>query len=235
MQPYKFENQQAVFTSQQINNYGLPEDNGWDYPYIVIEEEADSHPLTSSYESISNIRFKPVHRYCRISRFKIVLQQLMGDFGFSTKKSRDILSDVSFELPANISYTPPCLIWDTLWHVLKSNKISKYYNRIPAIIKRLNLAKYVKNNRTIFMKVMDDFKDLDRVFNTVKTKMKRNYFPSLRFIALKLLCRHGYSLPINIPFARTPAKVKRLEEDYDILWDKVGETESEFLDDFFGF
>jgi transposase len=185
-------------------------------------------------ESEYELKRKEIHRYCRISRFKIVLNQLMGDFGFSTRKSRDILLEVSHELPGNISYMPPCLMWDTIWKVLKTNKISNYYNRIPAILKRLKLSSPT-NNRCIYNYVVEDFKMLDRVFKIVKRDMKRSYFPSLRFIALKLLQRHGYQLPINIPFARTPAKIKRLEEDYETLWNKVSEMEMELLEEFFNF
>jgi|APGre2960657404_1045060.scaffolds.fasta_scaffold01276_7 hypothetical protein len=229
----------AVFTSGQIADYGPPEESGYLDKYLVVEEEEDAHPRISTFKVSKEYAFvKPreIHRYCRTTRFRNILKHMMGLGGFSTKKSIDILDEIAHELPINISYTPPCMIWNAIWEVLKTNKFSKYYSRIPTIIKHLNLTEYKsKNSVMVFLKVMDDFKEMDRIFNIVKDTMSRAYFPSLRFIALKLLDRHQFTLPIAIPYARTAVKVDRLEHDYDVFWNKLRELEAEGLKDFFEF
>ena len=238
--PYRIDNEGvAVFTSGQINDNGYPEDSGWTDKYLVAEEEEDSHPRVFTFKTSSEYiltRPREVHRYCRLSRFKSILKHMMGLGGFSTKKSINILDEISHDLPINISYTPPCLLWNTIWKILKSGKHSKYYSRIPTIIKNLNLSEYKTNNTVItFYRVIEDFKEMDRVFNIVKQSMDRSYFPSLRFIALKLLDRYDYVLPITIPYARTTVKVERLERDYDTFWNKLRELELEGLEHFFEF
>jgi len=229
----------GYFKLASVQEFGRPEEWGWLGAYNVIAEEEDSHPRICTFKSSEAYHFiKPreVHHYCRISRFRSVLKHMMGLGGFSTRKSLDTLDEIAFELPINIKYTPPCLIWDAIWKLLKTNNISKYYSRIPTIIKKLKLGEFKSNNCVgVFIKVMDDFKDMDRVFEQVKESMDRKYFPSLRFIALKLLKRHNFDMPIAVPYARTSIKVDRLESDYDIFWNKLRELESEELKDFFEF
>jgi hypothetical protein len=238
--PYRIDNEgNALFTSRQINEYGYPEDAGWIGKYLVAEEEAEAHPQVATFKTLEEYEItKPrdVHRYCRLSRFKSILKHMMGLGGFSTKKSINFLDEIAHDLPSNILYTPPCLLWNTIRKVLKSSKLAKYYSRIPTIIKNLNLSEYKTiNTWTTFHRIIEDFKEMDNVFNIVKQEMDRSYFPSLRFIALKLLDRHGYILPISIPYARTSVKVERLERDFDTFWNKLRELESEALDHFFEF
>jgi hypothetical protein len=231
----------AIFTSYQIGQYGLPEENGWLDEYLVVEDEEDSHPRISTFLTARDydlIPQKEPHRYCRISRFKGVLNHLMGLGGLTTRKSLDVLADIVEDLPVNIRYTPACLIWETIWKVLRRNKLAKYYSRIPTIIKTLNLADNCTktgNQIGIFIKVMDDFRELNSVFNEVKKQMSRQYFPNLRFIALMLLKRHGYESPIKIPYARTNLKIDRLHHDYELLWNTLRKQEDESINDFFDF
>lgn len=231
----------AIFTSSQICDYGLPEFNGWDESYLVVEEEADAHPFTITFSSSKDCNLfkeREIHRYCRVSRFRGVLYHLMGMGKFSTRKSKDRLDDISSELPPNIFYTPPCLIWDTFWTLLKQNKIKKCYSTIPTIINCLKLGNKTEKNpkvNRIFQNVMEDFISMHNVFESVKLEMKRTYFPSLRSLALMLLKRHGYDLPINIPIARTPSKIERLQNDYEILLNKIYENDLFETNKFFGF
>lgn len=229
----------AFFTSGQILTHGNPEDNGWDDAYYVIEEEEEAHPRVATYLTCRDYTMveKKIHRYCRISRFRGILYHLMGMGTFSTRKSKERLSDISTELPTNISYTPPCLMWDTLWTLLKKNKIPKCYSAIPTIIKSLKLGIVKKNDKApnIFKRVMDDFIEMHNIFESIKKDMGRMYFPNLRSMALKLLKRHGFETLISIPLARTPCKVDRVEFDYGVFWDKLREKEIENVDDFFGF
>lgn len=239
MKPCKDKWGASFFTSGQILQHGDPEVNGWSKPFYVVEEEEDSHPRITTYASTKDVYLteKKIHRYCRISRFRGVLYHLMGMGTFTTRKSKDRLNEISSDLPVNISYTPPCLMWNTLWGLLKRNKISKCYSTIPTIVKALKLNENKKNDqsKTIFKKVMDDFIDMHNIFESIKKDMDRRYFPSLRAIALKLLHRHGFELSIAIPIARTPCKVERFEYDYSVFWDRLRENEEGTLNTFFGF
>jgi hypothetical protein len=231
----------AVFSSGQVQVYGLPENNGWSDEYLVVEEEADTHPLVNTFKTSKDyelVKEREIHRYCRISRFRGVLYHLMGMGKFSTRKSKERLNEISMELPPNITYTPPCLIWNTFWKLLKENKIKKCYTSIPTIINCLKLGDKTKRNNNvniIYKNVMEDFINMHNIFESVKDEMKRSYFPSLRSIALMLLHRHGYELPIKIPIARTLSKIERIEFDYQIFWDKLHENETNDTNDFFGF
>jgi len=231
----------AIFSSGQLKDYGLPENNGWSEQYLVVEEEVDSHPMEYTYKSLKDydlVKEREIHRYCRISRFRGVLHHLMGMGKFSTRKSKERLDEISWELPPNVSYTPPCLLWNTFWKVLKDSKIKKCYNAIPTIINCLKLGekttRSVKVN-TVYQKVMEDFRNMHNIFEAIKHEMKRSYFPSLRSIALMLLNRHGYVLPIKIPIARTLAKIERIEFDYQMFFSKLHEKEVSDTNDFFGF
>jgi hypothetical protein len=237
--PYKDHKGLSYFKSGQLLAYGNPESLGFTEDYYVVEEEEEAHPRVFTYSAGKDIEFeaKKIHRYCRISRFRGVLYHLMGMGRFSTRKSKERLSEISHELPVNISYTPPCLIWDVLWGVLKRNKISKCYSAIPTILHELKLGTVEKKDSTqrIFRTVMDDFIAMHHIFESIKSKMDRQYFPSLRSIALLLLHRHGFKSPISIPIARTPSKVERIEFDYAVFWDELREKEMMETDEFFGF
>jgi len=240
MQPtYRDHTGRAIFSSSQVQKYGLPENNGWSETYLVAEEEADTHPLTTTFKTAKEYAFvkqREIHRYCRVSRFRSILRHIMGNGSLSTKKSMNFLDDIVHDLPILIKYTPPCLLWDEIRKTLKRNDGVKYYSRIPTIIKKLELANFDKSkNVHIFLRVMEDFREMDRIFELVKDDMQRTYFPSLRFTALRLLDRHGYTIPIAIPYARTSPRVDRLLKDYDIFWDKLRELENEGLIDFFNF
>ena len=73
----------AIFTTNQIDDYGLPEDNGWLDRYWVIE----SKKLQLSFEqeqTLQSLKKQP-HFYCRKTRFRTCLFQLLGKSGFVGK------------------------------------------------------------------------------------------------------------------------------------------------------
>lgn len=50
----------------------------------------------------------------------------------------------------------------------------------------------------------------------------RKYFPNLRFVALKLLIKHGAVFDYDVPLLKTRRKLKVLEEAYSSLNKKCG-------------
>ena len=71
-------------------------------------------------------------------------------------------------------------------------------------------------NVNVHEAIIADFKYLQHVFETSKKReaWSRKYFPSLKFIAVKLLEKHGIKCNFDIPFIRTKRKQKAL----DIVW-----------------
>jgi hypothetical protein len=130
-------------------------------------------------------------------------------------------------------------IWDDIRKILKNNPVinictwdakhcmivnttvigRKYYNRIPLIVWKLGFGKGIIWDSTKYKDIVQDFKDMNFVFCTTgkRTKWNRRYFPNLRFIALKLMEKHGAVFSFKIPFIRTKRKKKVLGD----LWDDL--------------
>jgi hypothetical protein len=71
-------------------------------------------------------------------------------------------------------------------------------------------------------RVMDDFERLEMAFARIKTRLRRTYFPNLRFVALKLMDK--YDIPYlhhYIPKTRTSKKNMELTVLYNELWVEV--------------
>lgn len=223
----------AVFTSSQLE-WGYPEDFGWNKEYEVVEEEHSSHPLGLNYDDEVQLqKRRPVHRYCRRERFKTVLAQLMGYTGFtiSKKESRDNDEKIPIKikdiLPRNIKYTPKSQMWETVREVLKENNYHIYYNRIPAILSGLAMLDYRQGrNAGKFAKIMDDFERMHKVFYEIRLGLKRKYFPSLRYVALRLMDKHGVVMPLKIPLTRTTQKRIELAIIYKTIWDYITNQEA---------
>ena len=80
-QPLRHDGEKAVFTSEQIADYGPPELYGFTV-YVVIELQETAHPLTSDYDfERDRERPRPIHRYSRLERFEFTLAQLLGRRG----------------------------------------------------------------------------------------------------------------------------------------------------------
>lgn len=233
-EPHSFNSSgRAIFTSSQME-WGYPEDFGWDKEYEVIEQEHSAHPLGLDYaDEIQLERRRPIHRYCRIDRFKTVLAQLMGYTGFNIPKkelrykSLKLPSKIKDILPRNIKYTPKSQMWEAIRGALKENNYHIYYNRIPAILAGLSMIDY-RNGRNTgkFAKIMTDFERMHKVFYEIRTDLKRKYFPSLRYVALRLMEKHGVEMPIEIPLTRTNQKRIELAEIYDLIWNYIITQES---------
>ena len=213
----------AVFTAAQLS-WARPSDFGFTDDYYVVEEEHSSHPLALNYADEVNLpRKRPVHRYSRMERFKFTLGQLMGCSGHVPPQVlRAMNADHLRTLPSD-------QVWDAVRSVLKAHKWRIYYNRIPAILAGLGLSPFRYNDTAVFQDILYDFDLMDKIFESLKFKLNRAYFPNLRFTAVKLMRRHGIHPPITIPLARTARKLQALEDIYSIIWCAIEEKK---LDDF---
>jgi hypothetical protein len=106
---------------------------------------------------------------------------------------------------------------DQIRAILKQRKGRKYYNRIPMILEILGFQKVGVDKNTLVREIIDDFRIISGRFNERKERLGRVYFPSLRFIAFRLLEMHGVKFGYKVPFARTPRKLKAMEATWVLL------------------
>lgn len=111
----------------------------------------------------------------------------------------------------------PDKIWNEIRGILKKRKGRKYYNRIPSILEILGFQKVGVDKNSLVREIIDDFRIISGRFNERKEQLGRVYFPSLRFVAFKLLELHGVKFGYKVPFARTPRKLKAMEATWDLL------------------
>ena len=208
--PHRMEGTTPVFTSEQLNDYGPPELYGYDN-YEVIELEATAHPPVVDFQFMRDReRPRPIHRYNRVERFEFILAQLLGRRGDVPPKVMQMMCYIEKEKDT---------VWNSIRATLKHYKQRKYYNRIPTIMFQMGLGSVFQWDRsqTTYDKIVNDFKTLHNVFEYCQKRKKwnRKYFPSLRFVAVKLLERYGATCQFKIDFIRTKRKRKALGE----LWD----------------
>jgi hypothetical protein len=115
----------------------------------------------------------------------------------------------------------PEKIWDSIRGILK--KVPKgrlYYNRIPTILQMLGYQKTINFNdqNSVVRDIVLEFKKINARYEQLKSGFSsRKYFPSLRFIAFKLLEKHGAQFEYKIPYVRTPRKEVLLES----IWSEI--------------
>jgi len=197
-----------VFTNLQIDDYGLPEH--WGYNKYIVTQSREAVFVTD-FKMEQERFFKKTHRYCRTSRFKTCLLNLLGERG---KIPAHVLSMVK-------TYLKPNSIdkWNDTRKILKAFKQRRYYDNIPMILKHLNYGRLFKAITSETLEaIVNDFKALSTKFE--ETKTTRRYFPNIRFIVLKLLQLHGVTQNYPIPFARTCRKLKSLTTLWTNLCDQ---------------
>lgn len=194
-----------LFTNLQIDDYGFPEHWGYE-KYRVIESREGNFVSDHSLEHERD--FRKIHRYCRLSRFKTCLLNLLGERG---------------KIPAHVTIMVKTYLkpdsrdkWNDTRRILKLYKQRRYYDNIPIILKQLNYGRLFKAITSEQLEnIVNDFKCLSSRFE--ETKTARRYFPNIRFIVLKLLEHHGIEQNYPIPLARTSRKLKTLNQ----LWESL--------------
>jgi hypothetical protein len=199
----------AVFTNLQIDDYGLPEYWGYQVYRVIESREAN---FVTDYKMEQERYFRKIHRYCRLSRFKTCLLNLLGERG---KIPSSVMMMIKVYLKPDSTDK-----WNDARKILKSFKQRRYYDNIPMILKQLNYGRLFKAITSEQLEnIVNDFKCLSSRFE--ETKTDRRYFPNIRFIVLKLLEQHGIGQNYPIPLARTSRKLKSLNHLWDsLLYDK---------------
>lgn len=213
--PIRIENYIPVYTTAQIDLYGLPDFWGVSC-YTVIQTRDDVAPMVMDYQMEQERRgsLRPIHHYDRIERFQSTLYQLIGCRGRVPESIINVIKEYNYN-------TDPAHVWDSIRDILK--KIPKgrtYYNRIPTILSMLGYKHKIdfQDQDYVIKDICLDFRRINAKYELIKSRLEnRKYFPSLRFIAFKLLEKHGAHFQYRIPFVRTPRKQVLLET----IWNEI--------------
>ena len=210
LEPIRYdEDMVPVYDSKQIEVYGLPDWYGVTCYRVIALRETES-PMVMDWKMEIERPMRPIPRYSRVERFTSILAQLIACRG---KVPKDLIEDIK-----KIGFTTdPDLIWNEIREILKKRKGRKYYNRIPTILEILGFQKVGVGRNSLVLGIVDDFRIISHRFNQNRESLGRVYFPSLRFIAFKLLEMHGVKFGYKVPFARTPSKLKAMETTWSLL------------------
>lgn len=179
---------------------------------MVVESRETSWPLVSDYKMMQHSSSRKIHRYDRVERFKTVLMHLLGGRG---SVPLDVLQDVENRVVRFSIQT----VWLDVQKILRVNGYGKYFNRIPYILRYLGFKPKIVFSGSIVDLCMQDFMRMSVKFDRIKSDLEeRKYFPSLRYVALRLLEIHGTTFEYEIPLVKTPCKVQVLDDIFNKLF-----------------
>jgi len=203
MEPLRWENDSAVFSTRQIDLYGEPQ--GYE-KYFVIVETQDRTQFAMDWKFEQERNWRSVHRYSRIERFKTVLLDLVGGRGIIPKEVLDTVKYWGIDEREK-------KMWNSVRRILRAYGWKKYYNKIPEILRCFG-AKQDEITSLQMEKVMLKFRGLSSRFDLIKRKLSRTYFPDLRYIALRLLEEEGVQMSFEAVKLKTRRKLKEYEHVY---------------------
>ncbi len=211
-EPVKFEfDGTPVYTRDQIDLFGEPEVYGV-WTYLVVSSHDNEYPPRTEWVDEQRMceDFKFVHRYCRVSRFKSVLYQLLGFRGKYDFEILDLFADLDED---------PSKVWASARKILKANGAAKHYNLIPCILVDLKYPLRIKPAPKTIWKIESHFLKLSMKFNDIKPTLPgRTYFPNLRYVALRLLKQYGCVFEYEVPELLTARVKKRLDILYELIY-----------------
>lgn len=188
-----------------------PSSDDGEYAFWDVRDNLNSeYMLDYSQEIEYSLNCKKLHRYSRKDRFRFILYQLLGISGDIPK------SVVTIVRRGLGKKTNTSTIWNQVRLLLKQNKLRKYYNRIPQLIRHVVHKSPTGITYSRVASILEDFSNFDYQFdNNLRFKWDRRYFPNLRFVALKLIAKYEISFPYHVTLVRTSRKKKYLEKLYE--------------------
>lgn len=221
------------YTTRQMEEYGEQEG---DY-YVVDSRELD---IGTDYEDeIIPGQKKKAHLYNRTTRFRYCLTQLLTQSGDVPSHVMVQVCDafgVEYELEEWVSRYHCCLkqkitvlskldydpdtVWGLMRKFLKGLKLGLYYNRIPTILCTLGVPG-TKCTLDQYNGIMEDFKLLNDGFDKSKHYLNITYFPDLRYVALRLMNKHGVIPKYHIPWLNTKRKIKTVGDNVDYIFEST--------------
>lgn len=202
LSPVRWEDGIPFFFTSDIDEWGVPELYGYQTYMAINNNEVQ---MVADYAMEWDRKLRPVHRYCRATRFAAVLSRLTMCRGIV---DRDVIALAA--TGAKRPYT-----WNSIHNFLKCNQLAHLYNQIPTIMQALKSPAIIfEMTNLVFLDMVNDFKKISMNFEFVESK--RKYFPSIRFIAFKLLEARGAQF-VGVPFMRTKKNHAALEE----IWQEI--------------
>lgn len=204
-----------------------------DERYRESEEIIFGKDYESEIEAGKKIRY---HRYNRSTRFRYCLTQLLttsGDvpeevliriydhFGVDYEveewvNRRKMCKMLTLTRLSELEYNPDT-IWSRVRKWLKTNGYALYYNRIPVILSHMGLPQ-CRSTNSQYEQIMNDFEILNCVFDECKLDLEIAYFPDMRYVALRLMDKHGVFPSYTIPWLNTKRKLKQVGDIVDYLF-----------------
>lgn len=202
----------SVFSLRDINDYGRPELYGIEV-YLVIDDPTESCPYVLSYQDEQDRRgsLRPIHRYSMEKRFQLLLRKFLGG-NFSRVDNDDLYLTIALELDYDRDK-----VWNSARDILKKNGWSRYYDQIPSILDQIGYEYKIRCSSTFMIdEILNDFKKLTHAF-LFGDFGKRKYMLNYRYLALKLMERHGVVFEYRIPLLKTERKLPEFEDLWRVL------------------
>jgi hypothetical protein len=205
----------SEYSLRDINDYGVPDLYGI-FRYIVIDDPTESCPFVLDYKGEQERRgaLRPIHRYSEDKRFESLIKKFLGgvyNFDF------EMLITISIEYDLHVDR-----VWNSVRKILKDNGWKKMYDYIPGILESIGYPYKIRCDKEYVVgEILNDFKKLVAGFHESDFGY-RKYMINYRFIALKLMDRHGVVFEYMVPKLQTGRKIKEFED----IWQKL----SKFLD-----
>ena len=205
-----------VFCLSDINKYGIPSLYGIE-EYLCRDDPMESCPFVLDYNGEQERRgaLRPIHRYNRDQRFVGIIKKFLGG-SIISGKNIDIFNLIVMEVAIEAIWDKE-LVWNSIRKILKYMGYSRFYDNIPVILEMVGYEFKIKYKGVIFDEIFNDFKKLVAGFNTIIGP--RKYMINFRFIALKLMERHGVIFEYYIPKIQTCRKIKEFEDLWIFLED----------------
>ena len=165
---------------------------------------------------LSTFKVKHKRVYKRLDHFKEVLSQFQG------KEGTEIPREVVDKLKQNINKERTTITLDDVKLGLRRLKLNKYIENILYIHHVLSGTDLPYIKREIEDKMVRMFKQLDRVFGRVRSKVPfaRTSFMNYYFVLFKLLDALNQSeLLYRVPLLKTSVRLKQ----HDALWRHICE------------
>jgi len=204
MEPIRYENECPVFTKQQVDILGPPDEYGYE-KYLVVDSAPEYVPSVHMWDQSTLIS---KHRYSRAARFRQVVRNLFGE-------SRIKVPDAIVILVRSYLKKDSTNLYEEVRRIIKHMKMPHLYRAIPSIV-------YRAHQRRLLAPAEQDAQDLSavleevyvrfRVFESLfeRVESERKYFPNLKYTALRILKGMGV---VNscIPTLLTKSKLESLD------------------------